>query len=256
MTRPTLRHGLAAAWDRLRGATPSAASATRPAAYDPNTRINDGERTDWIATARPAPPFTLDACLDAPSHVPGWMLEPGTSHSPTIDPVRLPNRFGFVTTADASGQAPLLAAHYRRILHAAPRRAAWRQDIARFACFEVDLVIAVENEHPLRIEMFGGAAMAAAELLGRLGDPTGPDGVLYDNLDQGWALRVTATATEVFTLEWNWERPAAEDEPRALRFPRPLLASQARNALKRLEQLHAALVLAIGTDLWNVPHSA
>lgn len=208
-----------------------------------------------MATTRPAPPFTLDACLDAPSHVPGWMLEPGTSHSPTIDPVRLPNRFGFVATADALGQAPLLAAHYRHILDAAPHRAAWPPDVARFTCFDVDLVIALEGEHPLRIEMFGGAAMAA-ELLGRLAGPAGPDEVLYDNLDQGWALRMTATATEVFTLEWNWDRPADEDEPRALRFPRPLLASQAGNALQRLEQLHAALVLATGTDLWNVAHSA
>ena len=253
MTPTTFRHGLAAAWSRLRGATPGAASAVPPAAYDPNTRINDGERADWMATARPAPPFTLDACLDAPSHVPGWMLEPGTSRSPTIDPVRLPNRFGFVTTADAAGQAPLLATHYRHILQAAPRRAAWRQDIARFACFAVDLVIAMDGEHPLRIEMFGGAAMAATALLGRLADPAAPDGLLYDNLDQGWALRMTATATEVFTLEWNWERPADEDEPRALRFPRHVLASQARGAVQRLEPLHAALTLAIGSDLWNVP---
>ena len=184
------------------------------------------------------------------------MLAPGTSHSPTIDPVRLPNRFGFVTTADALRQVPLLAAHYRHILDAAPRQATRRRDVARFSCFNIDLVIAIEGEHPLRIEMFGGAAMAAAELLGRLADPAGPNGVLYDNLDQGWALRMTTTATDVFTLEWDWERPADEDEPRALRFARHLLASQARDALQRLEQLHAELVLTIGTDLWNVPHSA
>ncbi len=82
-----------------------------------------------MATARPAPAFMLDACFDVPSHIPGWMLASGVRHSPTIDSVGLPNRFGAVTSADAAGQAPLLAAHYRHILHAAPHRAAWRQDV-------------------------------------------------------------------------------------------------------------------------------
>ncbi len=117
-------------------------------------------------------------------------------------------------------------------------------------------MIAIKNEHPLQIEMFSGSAVAAAKLLEWLANLASHAGILYDNLDQGWALRMTATATEVFTLEWNWEISADEDEPRALCFPRSVLAARAQDALQRLKQLHAALVRTIGTDLWNVPHPA
>ncbi len=250
---PAPRGRFAAIWRHLRGTRQEDPYATRPAAYDPNTRINDGEATAWMADTRPAPVFMLDACFDAPAHVPGWMLEQNTSNGPTIDPVPLPNHAGFVTTTDAIGHEQTLAAHYRRILAAAPPPARWRPDIARFCCFEVDLVIGIAEEHPLRIEMFRGATLAATELLGQLADPASPDGVLYDNLDQGWALRMNAVGSDVFTLEWNWERPLGEDEPRILRFPRPLLAVQARSALQRLHYVHHVLVQAIGIDLWNLP---
>ncbi len=191
-----------------------------------------------MATARPAPAFTLDACLDAPAHVPGWMLEQGASNGPTIDPVPLPNHVGFVTTADASGYEPTLAAHYRRIPDAAPPPTRWRPDVARFSCFDVDLVIGIAQEHPLRIEMFGAAILAATELLGQLADAASPAGVLYDNLDHGWALCMNAVGSDVFTLEWDWERPVDQDELRAL---------------QRLGHLHGALVQATGIDLWNLP---
>ncbi len=165
----------------------------------------------------------------------------------------LPNHVGAVTTADALGHEDALAAHYRRILDVAPPRERWRRDRARFARFDVDLVIGIAGEHPLQIDMFGGTVLAATELLGQLADPAPPDDILYDNLDQGWALRMTAVAEEVFTLEWDWERPLDEDTPRALRFPRPLLAAQARDALRRLEHVHGALVRTVGTDLWMPP---
>ena len=253
MTRARLRDGLAAARRRLRSIRSGNVPATGSRGHDPNTRIHDGELTEWKSTARPAPPFALDACFDAPAYVPGWMLAEGVSDSRRIDPVPLPNHVGAVTTADAFGREEVLAAHYRRILDAAPPPTQWRQDIARFACFDVDLVIGLAGEHPLRIEMFGGAASAAADLLGQLADPTSPDTVLYDNLDQNRALRMTTAGEDVFTLEWDWERPASEDVPRALRFSRPRLAAQARSALQRLEHVHGALVHAVGTDLWNVP---
>ncbi len=251
--RPASRSRLAAIWRHLRDIRQEDRSATRPAAYDPNTRINDGEATAWMADARPAPAFTLDACLDAPAYVPGWMLDQNTSNRPTIDPVPLPNHAGFVTTTDATGHEPTLAAHYRRILDVAPPRTEWRPDVARFSCFDVDLVIGIAEEHPLRIEMFGGATLAATELLGQLADPASPDGVLYDNLDQGWALRMYAIGSDVLTLEWDWERPLGDDEPRALCFPRGLVAVQARSTRQRLQHVHHALVQAIGTDLWNLP---
>ncbi len=240
--RPPSPGQLSATRRHLRRTSTEHPSATGPAAYDPSTRINDGAAPAWTAGARSAPAFTLDACLDAPAHVPGWMLDQTTSSGPTIDPVPLPNHAGLVTTADATGHGRALAAHYRRILAAAPPPTRWRPDIARFCCFAVDLVIGLAEEPPLRIETFGAAALAATELLGRLADPASPDDVLYDNLDQCLALRMNITRRDVFTLEWDLERPLHEDTPRPLRFPRPLLAAQARRAWQRLQHVHLALV--------------
>ncbi len=251
MTPPVLRTRLLSAWHRLRGT--GNGSISRSGGYDPNTRINDGAQTDWMATARPAPAFMLDARFDAPAHVPGWMLEHGTTNGPRIDPVPLPNHFGAVTTADAIGHEDALAAHYQRILQAAPPPTRWRPDIAQYRGFAVDLAIGFADEHPLQIDMLGGAVLSATELLQQLADPASPDDVLYDNLDQGWALRMTTIGEQVFTLKWDWERPASQDTPRALRFPRPLLAVQAQAALQRLEHVHGVLAQAVGTDLWMPP---
>ena len=90
-------------------------------------------------------------------------------------------------------------------------------------------------------------------MLAVLANADGPADCLYDNLDQGWALRIVATQDAVFSLEWDWERPAGEDAPRALRFPRQGLALQAAAALERLHHLHGALVRELGMDLWNQP---
>ena len=138
-----------------------------------------------------------------------------------------------------------------RSLLAAPSWRQWRA--AHRGCFDVDLVICIEGEHELRLEMFHGAACGAGELLTLLADADSPPDTLYDNLDQGWALRMISTPDAVFTLEWDWERPADEDSPRALRFPRRELAAQAGEALARLRHVHEALVRDLGDDLWNQP---
>ena len=124
--------------------------------------------------------------------------------------------------------------------------------MASFSSFDVEITIGLSGEHALHIDMFSGAAHAAADMLAHLADPAA-SGVLYDNLGQGWALRIVATATEIYTLEWDWDRPAAADTPRALRFVRHAVASQAEAALHRLRYVHTTLVHALGSDLWNVP---
>jgi hypothetical protein len=60
----------------------------------------------------------------------------------------------------------------------------------------------------------------------------------------------------VYTLEWNWEIPTEDDNPRARRFPRRELAAQASAALLRLRHVHTALVQEIGIDLRNQPPAA
>ena len=215
------------------------------------SRLNDADTTDWMPSSRRSPPFSLDAWFETPSHVPGWMVEHGARATPQVTATPLADGFGWVAARNALDQETVLADHYRRLLQEAPDWSRWRARSR--GCFSVDIVIEIEGEHDLRLDMFSGAACGALEMLTLLADTGAPEETLYDNLDQGWALRMVATPDEVFTLEWNWERPAADDVPRALRFPRHDLAVQAGEALARLRHVHDALVQDLGLDLWNMP---
>ena len=210
--------------------------------------------TDWMATARTVQGFSLDAVLATPDYVPGWLLPEGTRDSPLLPPLTIADPHGYIRTEDAIGHERELAAHYRAILHAAP---GWeKRRASRRGCFDVDIVIGIAAEDEVRIEMFNGAALGAAELLAVMADPHAAAGVLYDNLDQGWALYMVATEEAVFSLEWDWECPPGEDARRALRFPRRELAAQAASARDRLAHLHGVLKQDLGVDVWNQPASA
>ncbi|HEY1741846.1 MAG TPA: hypothetical protein VGG18_01680 [Granulicella sp.] len=111
-----------------------------------------------------------------------------------------------------------------------------------------------KDEHPLHIEQFGAAALGCRELLSQLANMQEPVGELYDDLDQGWALRILLSAEEVFSLEWDWEGPEDwKTHARALRFDRRRLAEQAEAALSRLLVVHRSLVESMGEDYWNTP---
>ncbi len=242
-----IHHALSQLWQRLRHAVPAEIQESE----ENISRLGEADTMDWRTSCRPAPPFRLDACFEAPGYVPGWMLQNPAGTAPLVAPTPLADAFGNVLAKATMGQEALLAAHYRRILAAAPDWRQWRN--AHRGCFDVDLVINIEGEHLLRLEMFNGAAAAADELLTQLADAQAPPNILYDNLDQGWALRMESTPEAVLTLEWNWEIPAAADSPRALRFPRKALAAQAGEALLRLRHVRATLIQELGTDLWNQP---
>ena len=129
-----------------------------------------------MIACRAAPPFRLDACFETPGYVPGWMLQIAAGAAPPVTPTPLADAFGNVLAEAAMGQQALLAAHYRRILAAAPDWRQWRN--AHRGCFDVDLVISIEGEHLLRLEMFSGVANAAYELLTQLTDAQAPPDTL------------------------------------------------------------------------------
>jgi hypothetical protein len=102
--------------------------------------------------------------------------------------------------------------------------------------------------------MFNASIRGTRELLGILAsDDPGP-AIIYDNLDQGWALRILLRHDAVYVLDWN---PDADDggidEARALRLSRSAVAPQTAAALQRLDRLHPKLVAAVGIDLWAQP---
>ena len=206
-----------------------------------------------IATlARPCSSFILDAGLAITAYIPGCLLPPGTRHSPPIDTPALTLHAGHVLTRDAMGHHAALIDYHRRMLRIAAA-SGWSGAIGPYSCVEANLLLVPEGEHPVLIDMFGGAQREAGETLEQLADPATPPGVIYDNLDQGWALRILLDETDITTLEWDWDRPLDDQDVRVLRLQRSAVVQQATAAQSRLRQLHATLVRAIGIDLWNTP---
>ena len=215
-----------------------------------NGPVND----DWMDTTREAPEFRLDVGFYCPDYArvqfsrnDGDREESGIATSP----FSLVN--GFVLSSEAQGREDELSAYYRRLLE---RGSPFSSDVRvrQFQCLDVDLFVTFKDEHPLRIEQFGAAALGCKELLSQLANRQEPAGELYDNLDQGWALRILLSAEEVFSLEWDWEGPEDwKTHARALRFDRRRLAEQAEAALSRLLVVHRRLVESMGEDYWNTP---
>lgn len=215
-----------------------------------NGPVND----DWMDTTREAPEFRLDVGFYCPDYAPAqFSRNDGDREKPGIvtSPFSLVN--GFVLSSEVVGREDELSVYYRRLLE---RRSPFSSDanVRQFQCLEVDLFVTFKDEHPLHIEQFGAAVLGCRELLAQLASMQEPVGELYDNLDQGWALRILLSSEEVFSLEWDWEGP--EDwrtHARALRFDRRRLAEQAEAALSRLLVVHRSLVESMGEDYWNTP---
>lgn len=202
-----------------------------------------------MAAARPCGEFRLDAGYAVTSYVPGWLLPPGAPDDPPIALPDLPLTSGHVLTEDAVGHEPELVRHFAQLPPLpGPAR---RRETAKWCSLEVNLVLCVPGEHPIVADTFGPSRVEADHLLGALADADAPPSVAYDNLDQGWALRLVVEAEEVFVLDWDWDAPDPQRGANALRLPRGKLAGQAAAARARLRHLHGKLVAALGRDLWT-----
>ncbi len=79
--------------------------------------------------------------------------------------------------------------------------------------------------------------------------PEALDGELWDDLDQGWQIRIIKRDDLVFVAEWDWEerrQPAG-----GLAFDLVQLSREATTALARLRAVHRVLVEALGHDWWS-----
>ncbi|MGI4808972.1 MAG: hypothetical protein ACRYF2_12805 [Janthinobacterium lividum] len=202
----------------------------------------------WVASARLSPGTQIDAGFAVTSHVPSWMLAIDAPDDASVVLPDLPQVLGHVLTADAMGHAAELIAR----LPPLPDRAR-RRETAAFCSLGVNLLLRPPEQEPVLVEMFAGSWKAAGALLDALADVQTPAGKLYDNLDQGWALRILVEREAVLVLKWNWEAADPRQEARALRLPRRDLAVQAAAARRQLDHLHAALAAALGRDLWFYP---
>lgn len=205
----------------------------------------------WVASARPCPDIEIDVGFAVTAHVPGWMFPVDVLDDVSIALPNLPQVLGHVLTADAIGHEAELIRHFAR-LSPLPVRAR-RRETAEFCSLDVNLLLCPPGEAPVLVDMFAGSWKAAGALLDTLADLNSPAGELYDNLDQGWALRILLEREAVLVLEWDWEAADPQHEARALWLPRRKLAMQAETARRRLDHLHDVLAAALGRDLWFYP---
>lgn len=205
----------------------------------------------WVSSARPCDEFHLDSGYAVTSHVPGWMLPVDAPDDLTILLPSLPQVGGHVLTAETVGREDELVSHFAQL----PRLPdpARRRETAAFCSLDVNILISLPRETAIVADMFSGSQKSARALLDILADLNGPAEVVYDDLDQGWAVRIQVERNAVMVLEWNWEAADGLRRVRALRLPRDTIAAQALAARHRLDHLHACLLAALGTDLWDYP---
>jgi hypothetical protein len=194
------------------------------------------------------PEFQLDAGYAVTSYVPDWMLSATAPDDPAILLPDLPQVVGHVLTADAIGHETELLRYFSQ-LPQLPGRSS-RRETAPFCSLAVNLLLRLPGEPPIVADMFAGSRPAAAALLDGLADTDAPGGSLYDNLDQGWALRILVQHDAVLVLDWSGEADERREDARALRLSRHAVAAQAIAARRRLDHLHSVLMDVLGRDLW------
>ena len=90
---------------------------------------------------------------------------------------------------------------------------------------------------------------AAALLRALMDAPRSADEEVWDDLDQGWRVRILRRGDLIHLVEWNWEDENAV--PSGFSFDAAALAREAGAALDRLRALHGFLVDALGHDYWS-----
>ena len=203
----------------------------------------------WIETARSCPGFHLDVGYAVTSYVPGWMLAVDARDDPPILLPAVPQECGHVLTTNAIGHEAELLRYFSQLPRLPDPTS--RRETAAFSSLAVNVLIGLPEEPPILVDMFAGSRLAALALLDVLTDTAGSHGVIYDNLDQGWALRIQIEDDAVLVLEWDWDTADRRKDARALRFPRTAVAVQAAAARRRLDHLHATLIGELASDLWT-----
>ncbi len=154
-----------------------------------------------------------------------------------------------LAASSLAGHEQELVRHYRSVVAAFARRGRAAQLRRRSPYFW--LMPAIIAQDTILTECLCYDTVPEAEALLRVlaGGPDAPDGELWDDLDQGWQIRIVKVGDLICVAEWNWEeqrQPAG-----GLAFDAVRLSREASAALVRLHAVHGLLVEALGRDWWS-----
>jgi hypothetical protein len=129
--------------------------------------MNGPTNNDWMRGTREPLEYRLDVGFQCPVHTPGW-LDSERRKGLAIIPC-FPQVSGFVLSSDIEGSDAELCGRYRGV---AKEVSPFSRDtrVRQFQCLSVDLFIRLEGEHPLRVQMFGGAVLSCSDLLSKFAD--------------------------------------------------------------------------------------
>lgn len=205
----------------------------------------------WMAWARPLGPFLCDAAFRiadslyvGPDH--GIGPDDWERLRVPLDPPDLPCRVPpLAATADLPGYEPALIAHYERLVAAAQRHGKPAALAHPFPYFSVTPLL-LEADRPVVAFPWTDDVPQTRAILTALAG-AGADGLVWDEIDQGWFMRVVARDGTLFVAEGDPD----EGPDVVLRVEARAVADQATAALARLRTLHAHLTRAFGRDLWS-----
>ncbi|HEV2543199.1 MAG TPA: hypothetical protein VGU70_10635 [Methylobacterium sp.] len=204
-----------------------------------------------MTRARPLGPFLCDAAFRIADSLyvgPDYGIGLGDWERLrlTLDPPDLPCRVANLAAAiDLPGREVALVAHYERLIAEARRHDKPAALAHPFPYFSVTPLL-MEADQPVVVFPWTDDVPQTSAVLTALAG-AGPDGVVWDDIDQGWFMRIVARDGALFIAEGDPD----EGPDVVLRVEAGAVVDQARAALARLRTLHTYLIWAFGRDLWS-----
>lgn len=204
-----------------------------------------------MARARPLGPFLIDAAFRIADSL---YIGPDDDIGPDdwerlrvpLDPPDLPFRVPRLAAAiDLPGREGVLAAHYERLVVEAQRHGKRAALSHPFPYFSVMPLLLEAGQPVVSFPWTDDVPQTQAVLSDLAG--AGADGVVWDEIDQGWSMRIAVRDQTLFIAEGDPDEGAEI----VLSADAAAVADQAATALARLEALHTHLVRTFGRDLWS-----
>ncbi len=217
------------------------------------TGIPDPDDRAWTAQAVRVEDFRCDTlflistCIPFCDEVTGHVIPGETALLPPPD-LSVMGVNG-VAASSLHGHEQELIRHYQRVVAAFASRGRSGQLRPRSNEFWLKPAVVAGGTVLTDCLWYDTVPDAEALLLALVGAAEAPDGEIWDDLDQGWRIRIVRSGDMTCIAEWNWEDGQARPSGHA--FDSLRMARHAAAALARLRELHRHLVEALGRDWWS-----
>ena len=213
----------------------------------------DPDDADWIERATRVGNFHVDTLFHVSTRL--QFCDPVTGRIIPGEAVLLPTPDLPLITPDwhaatvLSGREQELACHYQRIVDAFSSHGRLGQLQPRSSEFWLRPAIIANGALLTRCSWYDTIPEAEALLQALIDGANTLGGEVWDDLDQGWQIRVVKSGGTICIAEWDWE--SHETPPSGYAFDAADMAHHAGLALAYLRALHQRLVATLGRDWWS-----